>query len=208
VNTTAASASTDGEHTLAGLCIDRLARDEDDRQLLYDAVFDEGRRKPEPAPKPEQSPPAEKPTRELHGAAVSHQWSTYAGYVPAGPARARVQELVDAGMTQIAIAKAAGWDKASINRLLHGDFRPGRPPVEAIKSVVSERLLAVELVLPEPAPVRMPDCAPARPFTPAGYRVGRCGDCGRLAATRIASGGEERLISHPPLELAVAEVSA
>lgn len=40
-------------------------------------------------------------------------------------------------------------------------------------------------------------CSPGVRYEPAGFRVGRCDDCGQLAATHVVRGGVVQMMSHP-----------
>lgn len=68
--------------------------------------------------------------------------------VDAGPVRAHIRDLLDAGLRQVEIARAAGIRDSSVFILLHG--RPGRPLQQQVRSDIAERLLAVPI--PEGAP--------------------------------------------------------
>jgi transcriptional regulator with XRE-family HTH domain len=120
--------------------------------------------------------------------------------VDATPSRDRVKQLVADGMTQEAIADAAGVSMSAISILLHGQYSPGRPTRQAIKRGVERRILAVEF---QPRAVvhraAEPWCASTAEFEPAGYRVGRCLRCGETTWARTTNtfGDEVRLIAHP-----------
>jgi len=119
--------------------------------------------------------------------------------VPADPVRAHVQGLLDAGMTQAAVYRAAQASGAIVNALLHGQYVPGRPPMRWISADTAARLMAVEFdpaaVKPKPASEQI--CTPGARFTPVGFRIGRCADCGQLAPVRSGVGGTQAMFSHP-----------
>lgn len=115
--------------------------------------------------------------------------------------RAHVRRLVDDGMRQSDIAKAAAVSPATISILLHGAFSPGRPMQLNMQCDTATRLLNV---LYEPPPERQEPaegpCVSADRFELVGYRVGRCLDCGQLAPVRrlsVAGGYRQQIISHP-----------
>ena len=120
--------------------------------------------------------------------------------VPAGPARAHVQHLLDQGMRQTAIYHAAGTSSAALSALLYGQFKPGRPIQQRIGADLAARLLAVELQAPSAKP-QSPLCAPSS-FELVGYRVGRCGDCGQVAPIQTRN-GVEVMFSHPRAAAAI-----
>lgn len=124
--------------------------------------------------------------------------------VDAAPARVRVKNLCDAGMRQQAIADAAKVSMAAIGILLHGHYTPSRPAQRTIHADVAERLLAVQFVGSAPRPAAAGQrCEPSERFYDAGYRVGRCADCGELAPLRTAAmpgGWRIMLVGHPTLD--------
>src|SRR3954469_24561268 len=119
--------------------------------------------------------------------------------VPADPVRAHVQGLLDAGMTQAAVYRAAQASGAVVNALLHGQYVPGRPPMRWISADTAARLLSVDFdpaaVKPKPASEQI--CTPGARFTPVGFRIGQCTDCGQLAPVRSGVGGALAMFSHP-----------
>lgn len=98
--------------------------------------------------------------------------------VPAAPARMHVLGLVESGMTQAAICRAADTSSANVSALIHSQYNASRSPVVTIDAATASRLLAVQLELPQ---VRSTVCDPGDRFERVGYRVGRCDDCGQLA---------------------------
>jgi len=117
--------------------------------------------------------------------------------VPAAPVRAYVQGLLDEGMTQAAIRKAAGLPKSYLSELLHGRFEPGRPARLTLSADRAERLLAIRVeVSPTPPEPKPAACEASETFQPVGHRVGRCGACGQFAQVQ-ARGGKTYLVSHP-----------
>jgi hypothetical protein len=118
--------------------------------------------------------------------------------IDAADARAHVRQLIERGMRQQDIAAAAGVSPAGLSMLLHGHYAPGRPTQEFIGADRAARLLAVEFV-PAPPRARTPGvawCPRAIGFETAGYRVGRCTDCGELAPVQPIA-GQPTLIAHP-----------
>jgi transcriptional regulator with XRE-family HTH domain len=115
--------------------------------------------------------------------------------VPAAPVRSHVVGLIDSGMSQAAICRAAGVSSAYLSALLYGQFMPGRPPQKAMRAEIAARLLAVSYDGPEPkaAPTL---CAPGERFEPVGYRVGRCQDCGQIAPVQTR-GDRILMFGHP-----------
>jgi hypothetical protein len=131
------------------------------------------------------------------------------GYmVDAGPARDRVKELVADGMRQQSIADRAGVSNSAVGILLHGHYTPGRPAQQTINVEVEARIMRVRFEAPEPK--REPAvrrCTPDTRFELAGYRVGRCDDCGELAPLRVADGPDgyrQVLVGHPARDLQTA----
>lgn len=120
--------------------------------------------------------------------------------VNADACREHARRLVDGGMRQCDIAKAAGIFPAALQILLHGHYTPSRTKQRTIHKRTADRILAVRLVPNKPA--RHPAaglCAPGERYTPVGYRVGRCDECGQLAPThRLYS--RVTLIAHPEPE--------
>lgn len=112
--------------------------------------------------------------------------------VPAAPARTHVRGLLDQGMTQAAICRAAGVTSSYLSALLYGQYVPGRPPQLTTDTRVADRLLAVEYVPPS----RSASCSPGGRFEPVGYRIGRCGDCGQYAPVHTRNGAVV-MMSHP-----------
>ena len=113
--------------------------------------------------------------------------------VPAAPARIHVQSLLDQGMSQAAICRAAKVTSAYLSALLYGQYAPGRPPQLTTDAKTADRLLAVEYT---PSSKRSQLCSPDGRFTPLGYRVGRCDDCGQVAPVRSRE-GVTMLMGHP-----------
>ncbi len=68
------------------------------------------------------------------------RWEPWAD---AGPVRAHVRELRQAGASHEAIAQAAGVAAMTVYRLLHGEPARGRPVPGRIRAAHAERLLAV-----------------------------------------------------------------
>lgn len=169
------------ERTRAGAFIKRVARDEADEALLWDVVLDE---QPTVAcAQPEKEAPA-KPKAEAPRA--KRRSSRRTVMVDAGRAREHVRDLIERGMTLAAISRAANISPTAVHRLLHG---PSTTRSQGSIHVRREaQILAVQYA-PPPAPSR---CAQGRPFTPLGYHVGRCTDCGQLAPHR-----DGRLWAHP-----------
>lgn len=117
--------------------------------------------------------------------------------VNADAARAHARRLVDGGMRQSDIAKAAGISTAALQILLHGHYTPSRPTQQTIHARTEARLLAVELKLREPTRRADADlCAPGERYTLVGYRVGRCDECGQVAPLRRQY-DRTTLIAHP-----------
>jgi hypothetical protein len=118
--------------------------------------------------------------------------------VPAGPARIHVIGLIDSGMSQAAICRAAHVTSAYLSALLFGQYTPGRPPQKTMCAEVAARLLAVGYDGPAPKPIPTL-CAPGDRFEALGYRVGRCEDCGQLAPVQMR---DDRMImfAHPRAE--------
>jgi hypothetical protein len=115
--------------------------------------------------------------------------------VPAGPVRDHVRALLDEGMTQAALCRAARVTSSYISALLYGQYSPGRPPQQTTDAPLAARLLAVRYDGPEPkAPPAM--CVPGGRYTPVGYRTGRCADCAQLAPIHTV-GGQVVMFSHP-----------
>lgn len=122
----------------------------------------------------------------------------------AAPVRAHVKDLVADGMTQAAICRAADASSALLSALLHGQFNPGRTPVQSIDAASAARLLAVQYE-PSAAARRPIVCEPGGKFEHVGYRVGQCGVCGELAPIQKltgAQGSSEVLIKHQRRESA------
>lgn len=171
--------------TRAALAIKRLARDESDELLLRDVVLDEKPIIDQPRPKPKATAAAaaaaatkaKSKTKTTRG---KRRRSRSTVMVDAGPARLHVQDLVAThNMTLAAIATAANVSPSSVHRLLYGPSTT-RPTQGSIHVDRLARILAVQYT--PPAPLKR--CAQGRPFTPVGYRVGRCEDCGQLAPQR------------------------
>lgn len=125
--------------------------------------------------------------------------------VDARPAREHVQRLVEGGMRQYVIAEVAGVSGAALSALLHGQFTPGRPPQTTISAAASAQILAVEFEASEPRVTKSaePRCVPSDQFEAAGYKVGRCVNCGELAPVRTGSvldGYRKILVGHPTLD--------
>lgn len=112
--------------------------------------------------------------------------------VPAGPVRIHVQYLLDQGMKQAAICRAANVTSSYLSALLHGQYVPGRPPQEATDARTADRLLAVHYAPPEGPKL----CSPEDRFTPVGYRVGRCDNCGQVAPVQTRQ-GVPVMMKHP-----------
>lgn len=120
--------------------------------------------------------------------------------VDATEARNHVRGLVERGMRQQDIAAAADVSPAGLSMLIHGHYAPGRPTQEFIGADRAARLLAVEFA-PAPPRARVPGtawCPRSAEFEIAGYRVGRCRDCGELAPLRPVA-GQQVLTAHPTL---------
>lgn len=120
--------------------------------------------------------------------------------VDAEPVRQYVRDLVERGMRQQDIAAAANTSPAALSMLLHGHYAPGRPTQEFIGADRAARLLAVKFA-PAPPRARVPGttwCPRSAEFETAGYRVGRCRDCGELAPLRPVA-GQQVLTAHPTL---------
>jgi len=119
------------------------------------------------------------------------------GMVDATRARSHVRKLIADGMTQADICEAAYVTGSALQILLHGHYTPSRPPQQTINSRTEAALLAVELKVRQPtcrADTGL--CSPGGRFAVAGYRVGRCDDCGQLAPIRRRR-GLETLTAHP-----------
>lgn len=171
------------EVVAAKACVALRARDEADRALLFDVIFDIKRPETNPRPAPHTAKPPSDAVK-----AYADQRRPADGQVDADPSRQHAQSLIDRGMTLTAVAQAAHMSMAALSALLQGQFVPGRPPQRTIYHATAARLLAVEFV-PPPAPTK---CKGGRPFEPAGYHVGRCADCGQLAPMY-----HDRLNAHP-----------
>lgn len=117
--------------------------------------------------------------------------------VDADPVREHVRDLARRGMLQRDICNASGVSSATMGSLLHGRYEVGRPTQLTVHADIAEALLAVEFAEPVRRAARAAQCGPGMRYVVAGYRVGRCGECGALVATHIGRGGEERLLSHP-----------
>lgn len=115
--------------------------------------------------------------------------------VDAEPARAHVRQLVEAGMRQSNICRAAHVTGAALQILLHGHYTPSRPQQQTIHITTAARLMAVRFE-PRPSP-NDPEvlCRPSE-WEPIGYKVGRCLDCGQIAPVRRQY-NRVTLISHP-----------
>lgn len=168
-----------------------------DDQRAYTAATGDAWQAPEAAPAPPKEPktPRERATIPM---------------VDAEPARRHVQALTEHGMRQRDICEAAGISGATLGALLHGRYELGRPTQQTIHADTAEQLLTVRFQDPPRRRPRPAQCGPGMQYEPAGFRVGRCGECGLLVATHITRGGQERLMSHPSAgaEDTAAEVAA
>ena len=175
--------NSDRTLTRAGAFIKRVARDGADEALLRDVVLGEQPTtdcaQSEPEAPATVAPNAETPQAKRRS-------SRRTVMVDAGRAREHVRDLIERGMTLAAISKAADVSPTAVHRLLHGPSTTR--PQGSIHVFREAQILAVQYE-PPPAPKR---CAQGRPFTPLGYHVGRCTDCGQLAPHR-----DGRLWAHP-----------
>lgn len=115
--------------------------------------------------------------------------------VAAAPVRIHVVGLIDSGMTQAAICRAADVSSAYLSSLLYGQYSPGRPPQQGIGAEIAERLMAVRYVKPALKPASAL-CMPGGRFEPVGYRIGHCADCGQYAPVHTRDGAAV-MMSHP-----------
>jgi hypothetical protein len=92
-------------------------------------------------PVPERAPVAAKPAPKPRGKPPAPS-----SLVPADEVRVHVEQLVAAGMPQLAIAEAAQVSLGAVNLLLRG--RTGRKPQARIRYAAAQRILAVEYVVP------------------------------------------------------------
>lgn len=117
--------------------------------------------------------------------------------IDAEPARAHVRQLVADGMRQSDICRAAQVGASALQILLHGHYTPSRVQQETIHATTAARLLAVQFKAPRVKPGADEElCTPGERFELAGYRVGRCPDCGQIAPLRRQY-DRVTLIGHP-----------
>lgn len=109
-----------------------------------------------------------------------------AAYIDAGPARARVRELGEAGIGWRRVAMLAGLNPSVVSKLLYGDTRRGQAPCERIRPETAEKILALE--------VSMELVAEGTPIDATGtkrrvHALVACGWSQQKVATRLGMAG-------------------
>ncbi len=111
-------------------------------------------------------------------------YGTWTGLVDAGPARAHVQKLREAGLSLKHLAALANVGRGTLDALIYGDPSRQLPPTARVHAKTEERLLAVHFDI-----TALPDTA----------RIPATGSRRRLQALAVLGWSIPRLASHTSL---------